>query len=160
MCKRDASASPTLIEPDLVESASKKCRMGTQDSAALTLLSLREEEISAATGQSTSNVKAMTLSLKTKTPKNPRMESYNSSSITDDEDYAVRVFGVTSRQRDLSELKSEIQSKCPPKKKALRSPGYLFTPISLLFPPLSAPPILPLATSIHSRSLKPLTMHL
>jgi hypothetical protein len=152
MCKRNTSASPTLIEPDFLESASKKCRIGPQDSAALTLLSLREEAKSASTGLSTSNGKAMTPS---------PMESYNSSSVTDDEDDAVRVFGVTSRRRDLSELKSETQSKCPPMKMALRSPGYLFNPSSLpAGRPLSAPPTLPLATSIHSRNLKPITMHL
>ncbi len=83
MGKRNASASPTLIEPDL-KSASKKCRMGPQDSAALTLLSLREEAQSASTGLTASNGKAMT-------PKDHRMESYNSSSVTDvtdDEDDA------------------------------------------------------------------------
>ncbi len=113
MGKRIASASPPLIEPDLVESANKKYRRGTQDSAALTLLSLREKGQYASIGLSNPNGSVMAFSLKTKTPKDPRTESCNSSSVTDDEDDAVPVFVVTSSKRDPSELKTQPQSMCP-----------------------------------------------
>ena len=170
MGKRCAERAPVLIEPDREDPSEKKRRVDTsfaQDSAAMTLLSLRSDTKSSLplpkgwTYHETNSSSVTRTHVRRKFSQSS--SSSRSSAVTDDEDECKNVTGIALRRSRYSNFEG------PPIRKALSSPKLFLLPRGLhpgipLNPqlpvgrPLAAPPTLRLPTE-NAKTLKPLTMH-
>jgi hypothetical protein len=145
MGKRVADSNTMLIEPGEVRA--KKVRIATQNSAALTLLLLRSEEPCVTTQDA-----------------KVAMPSQHASSVTDDEDDAQDVKGVTVRRMPV------VPSPMAPLRlfTGFRNPSLLLSAPSpsrakdriFVGKPLSAPPVLGVPPASMTSMLQPLSSQL